>query len=58
MLNLSHSSTNHKFNDYLSSCDLINKYNLKNIHERPQLSQIIVNVKLKDFLLASEIPEN
>lgn len=57
MFNFSHSSTNHKFNDYLSSCDLINKYNLKNLHDRPQLDQIIVNVKLKDFLLAAEIPE-
>ena len=57
MLNFSHSSTNHKFNDYLCSCDLINKYNLKNIHDRPQLDQIVVNVKLKDFLLAAEISE-
>lgn len=53
MLNSYNYNTNQKFNTYLSDCDLINKYNFKNIYDIPKLKKIIVEVNLKDFLLAS-----
>jgi len=52
MLNSYNYNSNQKFNTYLSNCDLINKYNFKSSYEVPNLKKIIVEVKLKDFLLA------
>lgn len=51
---LNTSTGNTKFNDYLSVCDLINKYNLKNIYESPQLSGIVLEFTSSDVLLACE----
>jgi hypothetical protein len=41
-------------NNYLSNCDLINKYNLKNIHHIPRLKKIVLDFNLFDFLNSSD----
>jgi len=41
--------------DYLSNCDLINKYNLTNISKIPKLSKISVDISSQDILNSSEI---
>ena len=41
------SSSTH-FN-YLSNCDLINKYNLTSVHHIPKLDKINLELNLKDF---------
>jgi len=47
-------NTNQKFNQYLSHCDLLNKYNLTTLHSVPTLDKIICEVNFKDFLLAAD----
>ena len=42
------SSTTHI--NYLSNCDLINKYNLTSVHHIPKLDRINLELNLKDFL--------
>jgi len=41
-------------NDYLSKCDLLNKYNLKSVHELPKLKKIVLDFNLADLISASE----
>jgi hypothetical protein len=41
-------------NDYLSKCDLLNKYNLKSTHEIPKLKKIVLDFNLADLIGASE----
>jgi len=41
-------------NDYLSNCDLLNKYNLKSTHEIPKLRKIVLDFNLADLIGASE----
>ena len=41
--------------NYLSSCDLINKYNVTNINKIPKLNEIAVEVSSYDILNSSEI---
>jgi hypothetical protein len=48
------SPTNYKFNNYLSSCDLINKYNLGSVYENPKLSKIVLELSSQDILNACE----
>ena len=55
MLNSYHYNTNQKFNQYLSNCDLINKYNSKTIYNIPTIKKIVCEVHLKDFLASSEL---
>ena len=55
MVNFYNYNTNQKFNQYLSHCDLLNKYNLKTLHAVPTLDKIICEVHLKDFLSASDL---
>ena len=43
---------NTKYNNYLSNCDLINKYNLKSVYDTPKLDKIILDFNLVDFLNA------
>ena len=43
---------NTKYNNYLSNCDLINKYNLKSVYNTPKLDKIILDFNLVDFLNA------
>jgi hypothetical protein len=45
---------NSKFNNYLSVCDLVNKYNLKNVNESPKLSKIILEFSSSNILSACE----
>lgn len=56
-LNLLRPNINRKFSAYLSNCDLINKYGLKNTNNIPNIKKISLELDLKDFLLASEISE-
>ena len=55
MLNSYNYNTNQKFNQYLSDCDLLNKYNLKTLHAIPTLDKIVCEIHLKDFLSASDV---
>ena len=55
MFNSYNYNTNHKFNQYLSHCDLLNKYNLKTLHAVPTLKKIVCEIHLKDFLNASDV---
>lgn len=41
-------------NDYLSKCDLLNKYNLKSTHGIPKLKKIVLDFNLADLIGASE----
>ena len=43
---------NTKYNNYLSNCDLINKYNLKSVYDTPKLDKIILDFNLANFLNA------
>jgi hypothetical protein len=40
--------------DYLSTCDLINKYNLKNLYNKPKLNKIVLELNLYSLLAASD----
>ena len=42
--------------NYLSSCDLINKYNVTNINKIPKLNKVGVEISSYDILNSSEIP--
>lgn len=55
MLNSYNYNTNQKFNQYLSHCDLLNKYNLKTLYAVPTVEKIICEVNFKDFLIASDL---
>jgi hypothetical protein len=41
--------------NYLSNCDLINKYNLTNINKIPKLSEVAIEISSSDILNSSEI---
>lgn len=41
---------NPSFGKYLESCDLIYKYNLKNIYKKPKLNKIVVHFSLDQLL--------
>jgi hypothetical protein len=45
-------------NQYLSNCDLINKYNLLNIYQKPKLNKIILEFSIKNFIEALNSKEN
>jgi len=49
---------NHNFNNYLINCDLLNKYNIKNINQTPKLKKIVVELPLEELLKASESSSN
>jgi hypothetical protein len=51
---LTASSTNFKYNDYLSKCDLINKYSLKSVDTCPKLNKIVLEFSSLDVLSACE----
>ena len=55
MLNSSHCNMNQKVNHYLSTCDLINKYNLKTLYQTPTVKKIVCEVNFKDFLASAEL---
>lgn len=39
-----------KYLDYLSSCDLINKYNSPDIYSTPKLDKVVVEARISDLL--------
>lgn len=41
--------------NYLSRCDLANKYVLSNIYKAPKLNKIVFHLSLKDLLYSSEL---
>lgn len=54
-LNLVRPSINQTVGEYLLNYDLLTKYNLKAIKDIPKIQKLSVELKLKDFLTASEI---
>ena len=42
------------YESYISNCDLINKYNIKNIHQIPKLDKIVLELDMKDLLNSYE----
>jgi hypothetical protein len=52
---LTASSINHKYTRYLSACDLLNKYNFKNINELPKLKKVVLEFSSFDILSSYEI---
>jgi len=42
---------------YLSTCDLINKYSFKNVHEIPELKKIVLELNLEDFLISCDFSQ-
>lgn len=48
-------TTNHVFNDYISKCDLINKYNITSIYDIPQLSKIVLEFSSDDVINSLDI---
>jgi hypothetical protein len=52
-------SNNKKFNyivsDYLVNYDLIHKYNLKNIYQRPKIKKIVLHFLINDLLASSNL---
>ena len=52
-LNILKPNVNQKFKHYLSNCDLINKYNFKNINHLPKVKKVSLELDLKEFLIAS-----
>ena len=49
-------SNNKKFNyivsDYLVNYDLIHKYNLKNIYQRPKIKKIVLHFLINDLMFS------
>ena len=56
-LNILKPNVNQKFKHYLSNCDLINKYNFKNINHLPKVKKVSLELDLKEFLIASDLSE-
>lgn len=42
------------YESYISNCDLINKYNIKNVHQIPKLDKIVLELDMKDLLNSYE----
>ena len=58
MSSLSNNKFNSTLNDYLLNCDLLNKYNLSNIHTRPSLEKIVFHFPLKAFVVGLDNSES
>jgi len=48
------SLSRYDYESYISNCDLINKYNIKNIHQIPKLDKIVLELDMKDLLNSYE----
>jgi|TARA_B110000091_G_scaffold8982_1_gene8694 hypothetical protein len=46
-----------KKTDYLSTCDLINKYNIKNIYNKPKLDKIVLELNLENLINSSDFSD-
>lgn len=53
--NFQNSTSNSKYSNYLSNCDLINKYNLNSVHNIPKLKKITLELEMKNFLNSYEV---
>jgi len=53
---LFNSSSRNDYENYISRCDLINKYNIKSVYEIPELDKIVLELDMKDLLNSYEIP--
>jgi len=53
---LFNSSSRNDYENYISQCDLINKYNIKSVYEIPELDKIVLELDMKDLLNSYEIP--
>ena len=47
-------NNNYKGSNYLSSYDLLNKYNLKNLQNKTKLMSINIEISSQDILLSNE----
>ena len=56
-LNLQNNFSNVSYCNYLSSCDLLNKYNLTSSYHIPKLKNIQFELNLKDLSDVYEMPE-
>lgn len=45
-------------NNYLSNCDLLNKYRLKSVYSQPKLEKIVLSFSFKEFLNGFENSKN
>tara|TARA_B100000674_G_C37958648_1_gene970900 strand:- start:413 stop:1051 length:639 start_codon:yes stop_codon:yes gene_type:complete len=48
-------SSDNGYQDYISRCDLINKYNIKSTYQIPELDKIVLELDMKDLLNSHEI---
>ena len=53
---LFNSSSRNDYENYISQCDLINKYNIKSVYEIPELDKMVLELDMKDLLNSYEIP--
>ena len=51
MLHLNNKKFNYVLSDYLMNYDLLNKYSLLNLYQRPKIKKIVVYFLLKDLLM-------
>jgi len=49
------SFSHNNYESYISNCDLINKYNVKSVHQIPKLDKIVLELEMKDLLNSYEI---
>ena len=49
------SFSHNNYESYISNCDLINKYNIKSVHQIPKLDKIVLELDMKDLLNSYEI---
>ena len=47
--------SHNNYESYISNCDLINKYNVKSVHQIPKLDKIVLELDMKDLLNSYEI---
>ena len=52
---LFNSSSRNDYENYISRCDLINKYNIKSTYQIPELDKIVLELDMKDLLNSYEI---
>ena len=55
MVHLNNKKFNYVLSDYLINYDLVNKYSLVNLYQRPKIKKIVVYFLLKDLLVASNL---
>ena len=53
MVHLNNKKFNYIVSDYLVNYDLIQKYNLKNIYQRPKIKKIVLHFLVKDLLAST-----